>query len=112
MSEWAVPAASAVALAACYVCNKQSAASSLTCSCGAVSITFREAAPRMHIECCCCDCRQKVQWCVAEGCPIAYDKRSQTWRARGVKIGPKRTSLGSFETEAEAAEAVRRDRES
>ena len=62
-----MPAASAVALAACYVCNKQSAASSLTCSCGAVSITFREAAPRMHIECCCCDCRRAALWAADQG---------------------------------------------
>ena len=32
-------------------------------------MTLKEP-PRYAVNCCCCDCRQKLEWCIAQGCPL------------------------------------------
>ena len=38
----------------------------VTCTCGQCQLTFRNPVPRNHSECCCYDCRQKVEWATAQ----------------------------------------------
>jgi hypothetical protein len=34
----------------------------VTCDCGQCQLTFANPRPRNHSECCCFDCRQKIEW--------------------------------------------------
>ena len=36
----------------------------ISCYCGAVVLTCKEAAPRLQLECCCRSCTQRVEWCI------------------------------------------------
>ena len=36
------------------------------CFCKKVCITFREKKSRVHLECACNDCRQKVEWFMSQ----------------------------------------------
>ena len=41
----------------------------IRCNCGGVEINVR-GNTRTAIECCCCDCRQKIEWAISKGAPI------------------------------------------
>lgn len=41
-----------------------------TCRCGKCVLTFRNPRPIFHVQCCCFSCRQRHQWCQANGCPL------------------------------------------
>ncbi len=38
----------------------------VTCTCGECELTFFNPQPRNHSECCCWDCRQKLEWAAAQ----------------------------------------------
>jgi len=41
----------------------------VTCKCGKVEVNIR-GNTRYTLECCCCDCLQKIEWAISKGCPI------------------------------------------
>lgn len=43
----------------------------VTCACGKARVTFATCSPRTHLECCCRDCRQSLEWAAAMGGPSA-----------------------------------------
>jgi hypothetical protein len=36
----------------------------VTCICRKVTVTFASERPKKCVECCCCDCRSALQWCL------------------------------------------------
>ena len=47
----------------------------LECYCGHVKIEIGDAAPKMRLQCGCCDCRQALQWAQLQGGPKAPTNR-------------------------------------
>jgi hypothetical protein len=58
--------AAAASPAAPTEANSTMVHANVTCSCGECQLTFFNPQPRNHSECCCCDCRQKVEWAAAQ----------------------------------------------
>ena len=38
----------------------------MACGCGQCALTFFNPVPRNHSECCCVDCRQRLEWAAAQ----------------------------------------------
>lgn len=46
--------------------KKNTSSTKVTCKCSKVTITFASARPSKSVECCCCDCRSALEWCLKQ----------------------------------------------
>jgi hypothetical protein len=40
------------------------ATTAVTCKCSKVTVTFANERPKKCVECCCCDCKSALEWCL------------------------------------------------